>query len=76
LLSKTGIWSAPAKRSGDGALDPASPIGAQAEHCFDKSKAPSPLRFAGALQIKTRTTFSSRRWFGPSSLWMFFAFSR
>jgi len=37
------IWSAPAKRSGDGALD-------ESTGSSEQSKAPSPLRFAGALQ--------------------------
>src|SRR5207253_8250253 len=37
------IWSAPAERSGDGALD-------NSTGSSEPSKAPSPLRFAGALQ--------------------------
>src|SRR6185369_9843863 len=44
------IWSAPAERSGDGALD----IGQSGSHIILRgntlSKAPSPLRSAGALQ--------------------------
>jgi len=51
LLSKTGIWSAPAKRSGDGALDLSKQCSACAPIGEAGSKAPSPLRFAGALQI-------------------------
>src|SRR6266542_6968529 len=39
------IWSAPAERSGDGALDKTLSAGSS-----EQSKAPSPLRSAGALQ--------------------------
>jgi len=40
------LWSAPAERSGDGALDSDSALTSQA------TTAPSPLRSAGALQIE------------------------
>src|SRR2546429_9565633 len=47
LELRTGVlWSAPAKRSDDGALDSDSALMSQ------PSKAPSPLRSAGALQIE------------------------
>ena len=51
---KFQIWSAPAERSGDGALDSVlshrSSIGLARASARKPSKAPSPLRSAGALQ--------------------------
>jgi len=46
------LWSAPAERSGDGALDRANQILNQ--------KAPSPLRSAGALQSLLLGAFTVR----------------
>ena len=50
-LAQTGhvkqFWSAPAERSGDGALDS---LGRQNQYL---SKAPSPLRSADALHIRS-----------------------
>ncbi len=43
------IWSAPAERSGDGALDCSKVRRSKLQQQI-RSKAPSPLRSAGALQ--------------------------
>jgi len=47
------LWSAPAERSGDGALFFVQAPGIASE-VEKASKAPSPLRSAGALQIGER----------------------
>jgi len=53
------------------------PFGERSQSGTLESKAPSPLRSAGALQIKSPNHFSLRDdGSGSSSLWMFLAFSR
>jgi hypothetical protein len=62
------MWSAPAERSGDGALDRVIQSDAACTTRIKsslavvghrKSKAPSPLRSAGALQMRASDTFNS-----------------
>jgi hypothetical protein len=58
VRQKRSLWSAPAERSGDGALDEliicSLPVRNQLERDKGRSRAPSSLRSAGALQMVIR----------------------